>query len=325
MAPIIDLHCDLPVYLLMNEKATPYSKEIGVGIPFLKSGNVALQVMAIFTAVEGPSAKKALAQSEHYKNLLSNYSDEFIQVEPNFNVVGSHKVRIVAALESASGLCNEDEPLDNAFKNLETILSNVERLFYISLTHHTENRFGGGNYSKAGLKPDGEALLEYINGRQIAIDLSHTSDALAFDILNYTSKKSLDIPVIASHSNYRAIWDHPRNLLPEVAKEIIHRKGLIGSNFLRAFMNNDKPEALIDHINYGVSLPGGEDVVCFGADFFFTGDFPDPERDPYYFPQHEDASKYPEILRSLKDTLTTDQIEKLAYKNVTNFIASNWK
>lgn len=325
MVPIVDLHCDLPVYLLMNEQATPFSKEIGVGLPFLKEGNVALQVMAIFTAVEKSSAQEALGQSLLYKKLLTDYSDHFIQAKPNFNVADSDKVGIVAALESASGLCNEEEPLDNAFKNFETILNNVERLFYISLTHHTENRFGGGNYSNAGLKPDGETLLEYISGKKIAIDLSHTSDALARDILDFTYRKNLQIPVIASHSNYRPIWDHPRNLLPEVAKEIISRKGLIGMNFVRAFVDNDKPGAMMDHLNYGISLPGGADTICFGADFFFTGDFPDPERDPYYFPQHENASKYPEILQSLKNDFNKEQIEKLAYKNVMNFIASNWK
>jgi microsomal dipeptidase-like Zn-dependent dipeptidase len=325
MTPIIDLHCDLPVYLLMKEQATPFSKEIGVGLPFLKEGNVALQVMAIFTAVEKASSQEAFDQSVLYKKLLTDYSDHFIQAKLNFDVADSDKVGIVASLESASGLCNEEEPLDNAFSNFDRILNNVERLFYISLTHHTENRFGGGNYSTAGLKPDGEVLLEYISGKQIAIDLSHTSDALARDILDFTYKKNLQIPVIASHSNYRPIWVHPRNLLDEVAKEIIARKGVIGMNFVRAFVNNDKPEAMIDHLNYGISLPGGEDTICFGADFFFTGDVPDPERDPYYFPEHGDASKYPEILKSLKDHLTKDQIEKLAYKNVTNFIASNWK
>lgn len=325
MLPIIDLHCDLPVYLLMNKQATPFSKEIGVGLPFLKKGNVRLQVMAIFTAVEESSSQEAFEQSVIYKKLLTEYSEHFSQANSSFDVAASDKVGIVAALESASGLCNEEEPLDKAFTNLDRILNNVERLFYISLTHHTENRFGGGNYSNAGLKRDGEVLLEYISGKEIAIDLSHTSDALAHDILNFTYKKNLQIPVIASHSNYRPIWNHPRNLLDEVAKEIISRKGLIGMNFVRAFVDNDRPEAMIDHLNYGVNKLGAEDAVCFGADFFFTGDFPSPDRDPYYFPQHENASRYPEILRSLENSLTAVQVEKLAYKNVKNFIASNWK
>ena len=324
MIPIADLHCDLPVYLLMNENATPHSEDIGVGIPFLRKGNVVLQVMAMFTSVEQSSSKDGLAQSVIYRNLLAEYSNEFVQAGPEFQP-DSQRIGIVAALESASGICNEEEPLENAFKNLDAILENVGRLFYISLTHHLENRFGGGNYSTPGLKDDGRALLDYIHGKQIAIDLSHTSDALAADILNYTYKSSLDIPVIASHSNFREIWDHPRNLTRENAQEIINRKGLIGINFLRAFVNNDEPSALQDHINYGMSLPGGEDTLCFGADFFFTGDFPDPKRDPYYFPEHEDASMYPGILKALNNDLSQSQIQKLSHQNVMRFIAENWK
>ncbi len=71
------------------------------------------------------------------------------------------------------------------------------------MTHHGENRFGGGNSTGIGLKKDGEALLEYISEKKIAIDLSHTSDALAGDILNYIVKNKLGLSVLASHSNFR--------------------------------------------------------------------------------------------------------------------------
>ncbi|OEK05877.1 dipeptidase [Roseivirga misakiensis] len=322
--PIIDLHCDLLVYLLMNSNARADSRAFGAGLPFLKEGKVAMQVMAVYTAVEEASARNGLAQSALYKELFSDYSDSFYQATAGFKS-RDEGIGIVASLESASGLCNEDEPLDNAFKNLETILENVERLFYISFTHHAENRFGGGNYATAGLKPDGEVLLEYMSGRQIAVDLSHTSDALAHDILDYTVKKSLDVPVLASHSNFRDIWDHPRNLTRENAQEIVDRGGLIGMNFLRAFLDNDRPEALLDHIKYGFELSGGENSMAFGADFFYTGDFPDPSRHPFYFPQHENAAKYQEILAELSNALTDAQKTKLAHQNVEQFIASNWK
>lgn len=321
--PIIDLHCDLLVYLLMNPEARPDDKAFGASFPFLKEGNVGMQVMAIYTAVESESAKKGIEQSSIYKKLLKDYSEEVYQAGAGFDSK-KEGLGIVASLESASGICNETEPLDNAFKNLETIISNVGRLFYISFTHHTENRFGGGNYAMAGLKPDGEALLDYMHNREIAIDLSHTSDALAHDILNYTYKKGLNVPVMASHSNFRAVWDHPRNLTKENAQEIIDRGGLIGMNFLRAFLNNEDPEALLDHIKLGFGLPDGEKSIAFGADFFYTGDFPNPERDPYYFPRHEDATKYHEILTQLKKDLSADQLAGLAHKNVERFIASNW-
>jgi microsomal dipeptidase-like Zn-dependent dipeptidase len=322
--PITDLHCDLLIYLLMNKGTTPETRAMGAGFPLLKEGNVRLQTMAIFTAVEEESSKKGIAQSELYQKLLEDYSRDVFQAAAGFKASDSKKTGIVASLESASGICNETEPLDNAFENLETILANTGRLFYISLTHHTENRFGGGNYANAGLKADGKALLDYIDGRQIAIDLSHTSDALAHDILDYTFSKGLNVPVIASHSNFRDIWDHPRNLTRENALEVIKRGGLIGMNFLRAFLNNDKPEALLDHIRYGFELPGGAQSICFGADFFYTGDFPDPARDPYYFPQHEDATKYQALLEQSGSFLTDDQLAGLAYQNVERFIAANW-
>lgn len=321
--PIIDLHCDLLVYLLMNPEARPDDKAFGASFPFLQEGKVGMQVMAIYTAVEAASSKNGVAQSVLYRHLLKDYSADIYQADAGFDAK-REGVGLVASLESASGICNEDEPLDNAFENLETIISNVGRLFYISFTHHAENRFGGGNYAEAGLKSDGEALLNYMHNREIAVDLSHTSDALAHDILDYTYKKGLNIPVIASHSNFREIWDHPRNLTKANAQEIINRGGLIGMNFVRAFVNNDKPEALIDHIKYGLGLSGGENSIAFGADFFYTGDFPNPERDPYYFPQHENATRYHAILEHLKRDLSADQLARLAHKNVERFIASNW-
>ncbi len=322
--PIIDLHCDLLTYLLMNRAARPDDKAFGASFNYLKEGAVGMQVMAIYTGVEPESSKKGLEQSIIYNRMLKEYSSDVYQASEDFSA-GKEGIGTVASLESASGICNEEEPLDNAFKNLETILKNVGRLFYISFTHHLENRFGGGNYAEAGLKPDGEALLDYMHNTQIAIDLSHTSDALAHDILDYTYKKGLNVPVIASHSNFREIWDHPRNLTRENAQEIINRGGLIGVNFLRAFLNDEEPEALLDHIKYGFELKGGDKAMAFGADFFYTGDFPNPERDPYYFPQHENATKYHSILANLKDALSFEELAGLAYKNVERFIASNWK
>ena len=322
--PIIDMHCDLLVYMLMHPQPNPESKDFGASFPYLRAGNVQLQTMAIYTGVEPESSQQGVAQSAIYKKLLEDYAPEFYQAGAGFTCGEKPGIATVVSIESASGLANEAEPLDNAFKNLETILANAGRVFYISLTHHLENRFGGGNYATAGLKTDGEALLDYISGREIAIDLSHTSRALAQDILDYTYRKGLKVPVIASHSNFVAVWDHPRNLIKEHADEIINRGGLIGMNFLRAFVDNDRPESLLEHIEYGMSLSGGEEAVCFGADFFYLDDHPDKSRIPFLFPQHENASKYQGILDDLGERLTDEQKAKLAHKNVERFIAQNW-
>jgi membrane dipeptidase len=49
--PIIDTHCDLLSYLAKVPNADPQSREIPCGLPFLKEGNVKMQVLAIYTDV----------------------------------------------------------------------------------------------------------------------------------------------------------------------------------------------------------------------------------------------------------------------------------
>jgi membrane dipeptidase len=321
--PIFDLHCDLLSYMAKVPDAHPLmAEDIGCAIPHLHVGNVKWQVMAIFTLTEKGSTHWGVRQGLVYRRLITDfaYFFEAAATSPDLDaLINSDKIGVVAAIENASGFCEEDEPLDTGFRKLEQLIEHTGPILYITLTHHAENRFGGGNYSTAGLKADGEALLDYLHGRRIAVDLSHTSDATAHGILNYLTRKGLDIPVMASHSNFRTVYDHPRNLPDEISREIIARQGVIGINFVRAFVNNDCPEALMDHIRYGFESGAGGNL-CLGADFFYTRSFPDRSREPFYFPEHENASQYPHILTRAGEFLSAAQLDDLAYRNVQRFI-----
>ena len=322
LLPITDLHCDLLLYLSHFKGAhIEGTEDIGVTLPFLKKGNVKHQITAVFTPTKKGSVAMANKQFDCFKTLVES-SDFHNHTSPEANAKDT--IGITLAIENASGICNESEPIQNAFQRLDKIRDTYQRIFYISFTHHPENRFGGGNYAPGiGLKEDGERMLDYMDGQQIAIDLSHTSDALAIDILNYIDQNNLKIPVIASHSNFRIIWDHPRNLPEELVQEVIRREGLIGMNFLRAFIHPTDPGVLLEHIQMG--LEKAEDQVAFGADFFYRKGILDPERHPLFFEEHEDAGKYPNIIQQLTEKgMDHIQIEKLAYQNVLNFMAKNW-
>ncbi len=325
--PIVDLHCDLLSYLVRVPGATPFKRDdIGCSIPALEEGNARLQVMAIYNASDKCSSDLGIRQARIFQNLLSEYPDQLTLVNDATALNGvttSSKIGMVAAIENASGFCEEDEPLENGLTKLEEIIKTTGRILYIGMTHHLENRFGGGNTTQVGLKDDGRALLDYMSGRRIALDLAHTSDPLAYDILDHITKRNLDIPLIASHSNYRKVWDHPRNLPDDLALEVINRKGLIGVNFLRAFLNNDDPNALYDHLNYGIKL-GGDDAVCFGADYFYTKSHPDPSRMPFFFPEHHDAGCYPSIIKGLSERVSGEITAKISHKNALNFIKNIW-
>lgn len=326
--PIIDTHCDLLSYLAVVPHASAdNSKDIACALPLLQQGNVKMQICAIYTDVRPGSMALATKQAYKFREVLMHFGNIVHAADGTFmeKIEEEEKTGLVAAIENAAGLADEKAPLKEAFKQLDNLIQLTGRIAYISFTHHTENRFGGGNYTEGiGLKNDGKSLLDYLSGKRIAIDLSHTSDLLAEGILNHIDTQKLDVPVIASHSNFRSVWNHKRNLTDEFIQEIVRRKGIIGINFLRAFLDNDKPERVYEHILYGFEN-GAEEQMCFGADFFYTKNFPDKSRFPFYFPEVQDASKYPGIITRLSENLSHEQLEKLAYKNAQRFFSALWK
>lgn len=306
---IVDLHCDLLCYLGIDPKRDPFNPAIRCSGPQLKAGNVKLQVMAIFAESNLYSVLYGQEQLRRFLSLPSQYPDHFT------------KESILPAFESASAFALEAEPFDCVLERLESILTQITPL-YISLTWNGENRFGGGCGSEKGLKSDGLELLKFLSGRGIAIDFSHTSDPLAYDILNAIDAHNLDLRVMASHSNFRTIQDQPRNLPDDLAKAIIDRKGLIGLNFYKKFL--ETPRQLYQMIDYALRL-GGAESLAFGADFFCLDDLHTILTGPSgFFDEMSDSSKYPSILEDIRREmrLSEDQLEDIASKNALRFIAN---
>jgi len=325
--PVIDLHCDLLSYLAEEPGADPDNiGEIGCAIPRLDEGNVKIQVLAIYSGAMAQTEGSVERQIDCFRELVALGAGRLQPVagpQSARELLRDRQVGCVAAVEGATALCEEGQPIETAWDSLAKLLEVTGRILYIGLTHHGENRFGGGNTTTIGLKPDGKALLDHISGRGIAIDFAHTSDALAWDILEHIDQNGLDVPVMASHSNFRKIWNHPRNLPDEIAVEIIGRGGVIGLNFLREFLDRDNPATLEAHLRHGLDL-GGEGAMCFGADFFHTASHPDRSRVPFYHPEHEHAGRYPEILSSLESSFDSEVLEGLAWRNALGFLERIW-
>jgi microsomal dipeptidase-like Zn-dependent dipeptidase len=306
--PIIDLHCDLLGCVEQGKgKYTFDSPELNCSVPQLIAGNVSVQVLAIAAITLKDSSAVGQRQLALYDELLARDED----------------LRYLFAIENASALLSEEEELPLFFKRLEKARE-VEDVVYISLTWNQENRFGGGNLTDVGLKEDGKAVLEYLDGKQIAIDFSHTSDALAYDILDFIEKKSVAIPVMASHSNYRAICQNDRNLPEEIAKEIIRRDGLIGLNFVRRFVGKT-PDAFLDHIDYALSI-GGEEAICLGADFYGALDVSPNlcpgKTDTTFFPEFANSSCYPGWIELLRTRFPENLIKNICFRNANKVLES---
>lgn len=330
MRPIVDMHCDLLCYLANNPVRSALDLEVRCSLPQLRRGNVSVQTMAIFTETGKGSTRKGEDQISQFVNLPKLYPNDFQIIQKNFSPHSSHltsPIKIIMALENASGVFEEDEPLENGFKRILSMENKIGKIMYISLTWNLENRFGGGAYTSIGLKADGCQLLDFLHEKQIAVDLSHTSDPLAHDILNYIDKRKLNIPIVASHSNFRAISHVPRNLPDEIALEILRRKGIIGFVFYRDFIGCDESH-MIKQFEHLMKL-GGEKEGCFGADFFFGGDLPPAFSKPFdqlFFSGYEDASTaYQGIMHLWEKHLGVSQqiLDGVAHQNFVDFYKEN--
>ncbi|MES2198673.1 MAG: membrane dipeptidase [Chlamydiota bacterium] len=328
MIPIVDLHCDLLSFLAEKPSHTTEDPGSNASYPQMKQGNVTLQTLAIFTDSSPSSFLNGKKQLEALKRILTEESDRYQLFDPSTDFTKSHKaISIIPAFENASGFSSDETSLDQALSYLDSVLNTFKRILYISLTWDGENRFGGGNGSKKGLKEDGKLALQWMHEKKIAIDLSHTSDFLADDILNYLDKKSLKVPVLASHSNARSVTNKERNLPDFLIKEIITRKGVIGLNFFAPFIGKESKE-LIKHVEHIFFLQG-EDSLCFGADFFpdllssyvqtkYQSDFS-------FFKELNNSSCYPRALTLLQEhlDLKDDVLQKIAHKNFQAYTAKN--
>lgn len=147
-----------------------------------------------------------------------------------------------------------------------------------TLTWNGENEIGRGVRAPGltGITEFGRQAVKEMERNHIIVDLSHASPELFWDVMGIAAR-----PVVATHSNAKALCAHPRNLSDEQFRAIRDSGGLVGLNLVRFFLRDDPAEAswedILRHAEHFLNL-GGEDVLAFGADWDGSApdDFPLP-------------------------------------------------
>lgn len=218
-------------------------------------------------------------------------------------------------------------------EGLSSIGDNIELIDYFydfgarhaSLTWNEENALATGargNPSR-GLSELGKRAVRKINNNRMLLDVSHLNDKSFWDVVNETDK-----PIIASHSNCRALCDVPRNLTDEQMRKIAEFNGLVGINSFNQFVHKDVDKQTIEMlVRHAVHMADviGIDHVAIGMDYFdflnnsTTNSFSSQETS--YTKGLEDASKTYLFLEEMeKAGFTREDIEKVAYKNYHRII-----
>ena len=166
-----------------------------------------------------------------------------------------------------------------------------------------------------GLTETGRAIVEEGNRLGIVFDVSHLSDQSFWDLAEIAKK-----PIIATHSNFRSLCGHPRNLTDEMAKEIIRQKGMIGLNLCTAFVHPEPAmqtvEQYFKHLEHCLSL-GGEDCIGFGGDIDGVGGV-------YPAPLDESSPILDRLVDfMLKHNYSEELVHKVAGGNFLNYLQRN--
>jgi len=192
-------------------------------------------------------------------------SEAFILVETVDDIHRAKRegrIGFVICLEGASPLQEEISYLRN-FHRLG--------LRCLGLTHDLRNGVADGirERSAGGLTHFGVKVVEECNRLGVVVDVSHLSDRGTWDVLEASAH-----PIIASHSNARALCDVMRNLPDDLIEAIAAQGGVIGFHALNALVS-EKPDPTLDdllrHIAH-IAEVGGVDCIGIGPDLMENWD-----------------------------------------------------
>ena len=106
---------------------------------------------------------------------------------------------------------------------------------YMTLTHNVTLDWADAHNDQPknnGLSDFGKEVVREMNRLGMLVDISHVSKKVMDDVLDITTA-----PIIASHSNARALNDHTRNIPDDVLKRIAKNGGVVMINFYPSFLD----------------------------------------------------------------------------------------
>lgn len=263
--PVFDLHCDTGLLLLgkdrnalgrLDKNELHIDLERGATLPGYA------QCFAVFTTptMRRPEDVSVIGMFERILAAITN------QVEAN-----EDKIRMAYSVDEIEE--NREQGLMSAVLTIEGTAGfdyNIEMLedlynigFRITtLGWNEQNPLTGSCKTGGGLTERGGEYVRRAQKVGMVVDVSHISDEGFWDIMDITEK-----PVIATHSNSRALCDIPRNLSDEMYLALCKTGGTTGINLCAEFLgDNADLDTICDHIFHFVDIAGTDKYVSLGSD-----------------------------------------------------------
>lgn len=212
----------------------------------------------------GPDAfTDALTYFAEVNAFVARYSDTFTRVSRWRDLealIRSPKVGVIPGLQNSDHFRT---PADVAlFYSLGQRVS--------QLTYNAQNRLGCGSTERrdCGISDFGAAIVAKMNEVGMLVDVSHCGDMTTLDAFELSKK-----PVAITHSNCRALVDHPRCKSDEAIRKMAATGGVMGITGVRMFVRAAEPttiDHIVDHVDHVAKLVGVEHVGI-GSDCDLSG------------------------------------------------------
>jgi membrane dipeptidase len=264
MAIVVDAHSDLLSDILGRRQAGQKDLLNSIWLPAMAAGGIDVRVAALYSEVQYlPELALRRALDE-----VAAFLEE-LETAPGAALCTSHEAILRAKAEGRRAFVLGMEGAEPLGADLGLL-----RVFHrlgvrvLGITHALRNYAADGAFFEprrtglvGGLSDFGVALVERAQGLGMLVDVSHLNDPGFWDVIKVSRA-----PVIASHSNCRALTDHPRNLTDEQIKAVADTGGVIGINSINRFVDPPDLPHLLDHLDRLVAVAGREHVGL-GLDF----------------------------------------------------------
>ena len=263
--PVFDLHCDTALALLGKDMKTPgslKSNELHIDLDRAKTLNGYAQCFACFTTPymnEWAKASPVTVFQRELDVILAEIdrNSKLIEVAYSAKDVRKNyergKMSAILTIEGPAGFDFDPELLQDLY---------AVGFRISSLGWNEQNVLTGSHKTGGGLKDLGKEYVKEAQRLGMIIDVSHISDEGFWDIMDITEK-----PIVATHSNSRAVCDNSRNLTDDMFKAICQTGGVVGFNQCAPFVgDNCDLDTACDHFLHFLELDPDGAHIALGGD-----------------------------------------------------------
>lgn len=263
--PVFDLHCDTALALLGKDMKTPgslKSNELHIDLDRAKTLNGYAQCFACFTTPymnEWAKVSPVTVFQRELDVILAEIDRNSKVIELAYTAKDVRKnyekgkMSAILTIEGPAGFDFDPELLQDLY---------AVGFRISSLGWNEQNVLTGSHKTGGGLTDLGREYVKEAQRLGMIIDVSHISDEGFWDIMNVTEK-----PIVATHSNSRAVCDHSRNLTDDMFKAICQTGGVAGFNQCAPFVGeNCDLDIACDHFLHFLELDPDGDHIALGGD-----------------------------------------------------------